>query len=39
METLSVELWHLMPDGRFIHIVQVTKDGVRSYYTDGVKAL
>lgn len=32
---MEINIWHPMMDGEFIHIVQVTKDGFRQYFTDG----
>jgi hypothetical protein len=31
-----LEIWHPIM-GKYYHIVQVNKDGIRTYYTDGVK--
>jgi hypothetical protein len=30
----KIELWHPMA-GRWVHIQQIDKDGIRHYYTDG----
>ncbi len=34
----QIEIWHTI-NGKWVHIQQFTKDGVRKYYTDGVLVL
>ena len=34
MKISEMEIWHPF-DGKWIHIAQRTKDGIREYYTDG----
>lgn len=32
---MEINIFHPMMNGKFIHIVQITKDGIRQYFTDG----
>jgi len=39
-ETYSIKTWHPHPEtGRWMHVVQETRNGKRAFYTDGAKVL
>ena len=31
---MEINIWHII-DSKWVHIVQITKDDIREYYTDG----
>jgi hypothetical protein len=32
---MTIEIWHPI-GGKWVHLVQTIKDGIRQYFTDGV---
>ncbi|MFZ2631743.1 MAG: hypothetical protein WAX48_09185 [Desulfosalsimonadaceae bacterium] len=32
---MEIDMWHPGMDGKMVHIVQITKAGIRQYFTDG----